>query len=404
VLRTTAQALLESGKAEGLGLANGSSGLALTHALLERVLPGRGHGERAAALIDATLAECLRTTMAPGLFSGVAGVVWLLQLLEKQGLVDLPSGFLTPFDRQLEEMVRSRALDGHLDLVSGLSGLAIYARERGEAGGALLEAVAAAFARTVIQTSRGPTWPAAPDMEADPTDPDRRPGVTAYNLGLAHGSPGVILALSLCCEDAGARPTARPLLQEAVRFLLGWRAQEQSSGFARMAYVDGATSGRTRPAWCYGDPGVALALDAAARALVDRPLALVARDLFERAARRTQVDAGIGDASICHGTAGALLWFTIARRRFGGTAFDPAIDQWGAATVDQHRPALAPTGFVRVLLEPDGSPRSSPCDGILYGSAGVALALATALGQLPPAWCRFLGVFVPWATGRRPAT
>ena len=86
-----------------------------------------------------------------------------------------------------------------------------------------------------------------------------------YNLGLAHGVPGVIALLGAACATGVAAGTARPLLDGAVAWLL---AQRLPDGFvSQFSYWagPGIKAEPSRLAWCYGDLGLAAALLYAAR-------------------------------------------------------------------------------------------------------------------------------------------
>ncbi len=59
-----------------------------------------------------------------------------------------------------------------------------------------------------------------------------------------------------------------------------------------------------RLAWCYGDPGIAASLMAAAGAAGRPDWYRVAVDVACRAAARDLALAGVKDSGICHGAAG----------------------------------------------------------------------------------------------------
>src|SRR5262249_12379647 len=124
-----------------------------------------------------------------------------------------------------------------------------------------------------------------------------------YNLGLAHGVPGVIALLGAACAAGVGVATARPLLDGAVRWLL---AQQEPDG-AGFSYCiqPGASHPRSpRLAWCYGDPGVAAAVLLAARCVGELAWEREALAVALRAAARPPDQAGVQDAGLCHGAAG----------------------------------------------------------------------------------------------------
>src|SRR5690606_21380472 len=127
--------------------------------------------------------------------------------------------------------------------------------------------------------------------------------------------------------------------------------------------------GPARAAWCYGDPGVALALMAAGSA-ADRPdWEAAAVELARGAAARPIESCQVGDASVCHGAAGLLHVFNRLYQASGERALRDAAIFW-----------LGPT--LRLLADGrwDGVPGaddlpSAKESSILEGKAGIALAL-----------------------------
>ncbi len=133
------------------------------------------------------------------------------------------------------------------------------------------------------------------------------------NLGAAHGMPGILIALSGCALD-GARLELR---NRAIRDL-ATRVQEAASwdefgstwstgiampsgSVARAAHAELAPN-----AWCYGAPGVALALSHAASALSDQELRDSAEETMLGAVARHRRRPALGSPTICHGLAGIV--------------------------------------------------------------------------------------------------
>src|SRR5262249_36720907 len=90
-----------------------------------------------------------------------------------------------------------------------------------------------------------------------------------YNLGIAHGIPGVIAFLAADYRKGMERNICRELITESVPWLLQFRHASTDGGFPNwLTSKLRAYGGRT--AWCYGEPGVAAATWAAGEAL-DKP-------------------------------------------------------------------------------------------------------------------------------------
>lgn len=136
--------------------------------------------------------------------------------------------------------------------------------------------------------------------------------VASVNLGVAHGLPGVVLALAAAFESGV--DCRHPLAVLAT-------------GLVACAYgaagVDGLVPSHLAPgnaslavqAWCYGSPGVSLAIAVAARALNDDSLLLRARGLYSTWHSKYPVGQQHG-YGFCHGLAGVVAiteWMTANR-------------------------------------------------------------------------------------------
>ena len=103
----------------------------------------------------------------------------------------------------------------------------------------------------------GLSWHTAPEW-LDPDSPESAAGY--YNLGLAHGVPGVIAFLARLLPTNVAPAQVRRLLAGAVQWLLRQKDRDERGSYR---YFVGSPG--TRLAWCYGDLGVAQALLLAGR-------------------------------------------------------------------------------------------------------------------------------------------
>ncbi len=87
------------------------------------------------------------------------------------------------------------------------------------------------------------------------------------DLGVAHGAPGVIAYLAAVARSGLASASARRLLDPMARWLPAMTIADDDQA------VFGVTAERhwqsTRSAWCYGDPGAAVALSLIDAALRD---------------------------------------------------------------------------------------------------------------------------------------
>ena len=336
----------------GDGLATGRAGLALLF---------RAAGDDQAAEDAWSRALDGVGELPIGLFDGLAGIGWTA--------ARLGPGALDPdWDQEIEDALGELAGDvpwtRPVDLVFGLAGLGLYAVDRLPRPGAekLLERVVARIGEAAIATAGGGAAFRTRPEHMKPERAQRFPdGI--FDLGLAHGAAGIAAVLARAAAAGVA--AARPLCERAVAFIL---AEDMEAGFPD-ARFPGQDPAPTRTAWCYGDPGIAVGLLAAARGLGNPAWAERALAIARRAAARPDEDSGVVDAGLCHGAAGLAHVFNRLHQASGDPALAAAAERW----------------FSRALaMDLPGEP------GVLVGAAGVALALFAATSDREPDWDGFL--------------
>jgi hypothetical protein len=208
---------------------------------------------------------------------------------------------------------------------------------------------------------------------------------------MAHGMPGVVAVLAGALR-AGITPrVTRRLFDGAVAWLLAQELPEPTDAGFALATGRGVPRTPARTAWCYGDPGVAGALLAAATARGDRALAAHAVRIAVRAAERPVAACRVNDAGICHGAAGLGHTFHRMYLTTGDPRLARAARSWLVRALDYRRKSDSIAGFgAWAPGENGGSPTWSPEVGVLEGIAGIALAFAAALTGEEPSWDRLL--------------
>lgn len=389
-----AETLREIARRVGAGraaaLSGGSAGHAIFYAYLSRYQTGQGHDGTAVRLLDRSIALLSRKPTVSSLWDGFTGVAWAVAHLEgsllEQGDDD-PNEEID--DVLLAEMERS-PWDRPYDLISGLVGTGVYALERLPRPGALscLERVVERLAETAISTQDGSTWWTSPEWIWSETRRDYPRGY--YNLGVAHGIPGVIALLGAVCAAGVAVGVARPLLSRAVEWLL---AQELGEGhamrFPSYVYPDSKPA-PSRLAWCYGDLGIAAALLSAARGAEVRSWADQAIRIARSSAARPFETTRTIDATLCHGAAGNAHLFNRLHQDTGDEELGRAAVEWYERTLQFRRPGEGAAGFSALMSDASGEMEWRPEKGMLNGIAGIGLVLLAALTGEDPAWDRTL--------------
>lgn len=379
--------------ARHLALESGGAGLALFYAHLARSTGDVAAGRRAERLLMTALDGAPQAALGPSLWGGVAGLAWATAHLQQLGVVD--DDRARSFERwahgrlagELSQPCVSGPLS-HYDLISGLVGVGVAALERlpEPSSSALLHRIVTLLNQRAEHRSDGITWWTAPEQTG-------RAGQTPhgwYNLGLAHGVPGIIAFLGLVCQAGIAPAIARPLLKGAVSWLLAQRRPFETGACFPTYLVEGGELEPGRLNWCYGDPGIAAALLVAARAVGEAAWEREAVALALRAAKRHPETAGIADASLCHGAIGAGHLFNRLWQATGEARLADAARFWLGHGLTQRRPDGRLGGFHALTVDAEGRMRRVAFRGLLQGAAGLGLALLAATSDAEPTWDRIL--------------
>ena len=382
--------------ARDLSLAGGEAGIALFFAYLDSAQPEEGHDEIALRLLEGAIEGTAVVPAGSGLYSGFAGVAWTLEHLS--GRLFDPDG--EDPGEEIAEILREHLgrSPWHVDydLISGLVGFGVYALERLPRQGGLecLENIVARLAENAEQQPAGITWHTSPDLvgvmqrETFPTG--------NYNLGVAHGVPGVIGFLGEVCAaglPATSGDEARRLLAGAVDWLFAQTMPAEASSRFPYTVAPGLPATPSRLAWCYGDLGIAAALLAAARAAGEPAWEEAALEVARHAAARPAEGSGVLDAGLCHGAAGVAHLFNRLYQASGDETLGEAARAWFERTLALRRPGEGIGGFL--AWQPTGEDRMGPLDwgtdpGFLTGAAGIGLALLAATTPVDPDWDRTL--------------
>jgi lantibiotic biosynthesis protein len=356
-------------------LAAGAAGGAFLFSALERA--GRTHGglPTSRALLAHAARSANRGPLPPSLWQGTGGVAYALSQLA--GCRPEPT-LLARFADWT-----SGVPDSQYDLISGLTGMGVLALELlpDPAAAELLKVVVLRLSASAERGELGITWASSEHL----------PRTARYDLGTAHGVPGVIGLLAGALRTPSPPAHTRELLEGAVRWTLAQRLEPGAPSALPYSAPGPHAPTPARLAWCYGDAGAAIPLLLAAEALEDEHLREAAHDLARGAAMRRPETAGVVDAGICHGAAGLAHLFGRMWQLTGDDAFAAAGRYWLDRTIELRRPELPVAGFPRLMPERERGPLLPRAEsGLLAGAVGVGLMLLAACHDDEPSWDRAL--------------
>ena len=337
-----------------------------------------------ASAIDRHL-DTLSVQSRLGLYGGWAGIGWLTTHLEAEDdfvashVEQLLAARLTEWPPQL----------GY-DLISGLVGAGVFFLERLPAEGAVkgLRLVLELLATSAEHVDGGISWFTAPEFL--PRWQRERAPKGYFNLGVAHGVPGVCWLLGQLCAADFEQDRAASLLRPALQWVRSNQPNPADAQLPSWIAVGVEPESNRRMAWCYGPLGAAAVIRSAAVAVGDDETAQWAVALALSCAEVSPEASGVRDAGLCHGTAGNAQIFRRLYSDTGHERFHAAFAAWLSATVEYQRPGEGVGGYL--MWGDIGEQRQGwvSDNSLLSGSAGVALVLLCAVTETAPRWDRLL--------------
>jgi lantibiotic modifying enzyme len=362
----------------------GPSGLALLHGYLattgaeERELAE----ERAGLRLDHIITESGERRLPASFWSGFTGIAWTNLHLEELLVGEARADLNEEVDSMLREIVRLTPWRWQYDLIAGLVGIGCYALDHPNRNLAadLLASIVERLVESSIERDGGITWWTPPTLLGVRAAARYPQGY--FDLGLAHGIPGIVALLGRACASGLVGGDALRLLEGAIHWLLANRRSDDGGPvFGR--YAGDLREFPARSAWCYGDPGVAIALLTAAQAVGEAKWEREALAIAFRACARPMDETGVVDACFCHGTSGLGHLYNRMYQATGEERFARAAADWFQQTLrrwDRH--GNEPATWLETAE--DWWQQAE----LLEGGTGAGLALLAAASSVEPGWDR----------------
>jgi lantibiotic modifying enzyme len=370
-------------------LSGGDAGIAMFFANLSTAFPGEGYQRIADQFLTRAIDAVSEVEMTPSFYGGFPGIAYAAAYLQNHFEESRETVDLDEIDEALTSYLQATPWQTYYDLVNGLVGLGVYMLNRLPRAQAVtnLERIVAHLHQLAKRGEEGITWRTPPEQLPTASREEYPDGW--YNLGVAHGVPGVIGLLSEICAMDIAQPQARVLLDGAVRWMLTQKLPQGATALFEMCKGSAHKPSPARLAWCYGDAGIAVTLMRAAQCTGTAEWAREASAIAAAARDRPLHESGVCDSCLCHGTAGLAHIFNRFYQSTGEEPFKQAALVWFDHTLKLRRPGQGFGGFLYYYLEGQDV-QWLPRPGILEGSAGIGLALLAAVTDVEPTWDRIL--------------
>lgn len=343
--------------------------------------------EKVSLMLDALDDGDLNTSLT----GGITGVAWLLDhlqtpFLDLQEVINVDASDLHPVicDSVLRDIAVAKddPLHGYIGKATYLAG-----QPSSEERNHVLTAIVDDLEKRAVRFPGGHiTWRSGINAQKTTNE--------FYDLGIAHGVSGILLCLIKLHTAGIEQERIAPLIHGGIAWLY---AQQRPDGTFPSTIENGEPIGSGRLAWCYGDLCIARAFTAYGHAFDKaylehaRNIALMAGTRDKAAGEIMHSDTDI-DICLCHGTAGMTHIFQSLCHHFPGNDLQNTVNNWLEQTLEQIDKNLAGDTFYgqREMLNRTIG-RELADNGLLYGYAGVGLALMSAMGdQRYNAWNELL--------------
>lgn len=217
-----------------------------------------------------------------------------------------------------------------------------------------------------------------------------------YNLGIAHGIPGILLFLRKLYLNKIKVNEIEILLLKACNFMLSQKhsLETHKSFFYNVSNLSGVGHD-TRLGWCYGDMSVGYALYMVS--LMHLPnfeniKSEAERILIETTRRTNLLDIGIVDSGVCHGTSSIAHMYHRLYSLTDMLEFRKAAQYWYGETLKMARPENEYAGYKLpyYLEDSESDIRELHNLSFLTGISGIGLSLISAIYPIEPAWDKSL--------------
>lgn len=316
---------LERYRGSEIGLLNGDAGHLLFDWYFQKHFEGYLNNSYFEDRLETIQSSIGLATTDLSICKGITGVAWLFELILRESGEAYSCSFNDPTDRLLESLTEPANWEGEIEFILGISGLSPYASRRLQngRGGRIIENIYNVHLSNVSFFGNDEASWETPHKSVYRLNRDEE--YQEFNLGLAHGIPGIILSLIPAASIESTRSEAKDLILKASKWLI--QQKNESPKQSTFGYVSGDNA-TSRLAWCYGDLGIAIALARAGVCLQNEHLKREALEIALNAATRDIQSSGVDDASICHGSSGIIMLFDCLDNLFEHPALKAAKQYW----------------------------------------------------------------------------
>jgi lantibiotic modifying enzyme len=210
-----------------------------------------------------------------------------------------------------------------------------------------------------------------------------------YSFGLAHGVASYLnFLIYLKTHFAALDTDICEALRVCVDFLSSYKQYDSLSKqhYPNILSIETNQFMSSRLSWCQGDLGVSNALYNTGVFLDNTLIINEAIELMNHSASISFEDSGVDDFGVCHGSAGILIQFFLASKKYN-IDYSQEIDRWYKTLKNQTK------NFEECLWYDNSTEEYFPEINLLVGSVGLGMTLLTIEGKIDSKWLEILCLY-----------
>lgn len=336
-----------------------------------------------------------QTSFTGGLMTGLSGLGFALKIInDKQHHME--HTFFDDIYHYVRRFAMTHIQPGDYDYMHGFLGECYFLLEEDNSTDnlELFQAAIKNLEKLSCKRSNGITWTNKLDARGfNPNVTDVSPLPEMYNLGLAHGMPGIIYILK-CLSLRYPELMLSPMIDDALSFLISEEAKEdkRANGRYYKAYASpyGDIHKGLTLAWCYSDLGISMIYFKLSEISGNKELFDRAIKIASFCAVKRIEDTPVETSGLCHGAAGIAHLFNKIYNITKDPIFKTASVYWFDVLFKKFIIHQNGSSLIHSISKRHNGESYNVDNGFLDGLAGIGLSIHTAIGSRTPQWDRIL--------------
>ncbi|UHA73643.1 lanthionine synthetase C family protein [Paenibacillus sp. 481] len=214
-----------------------------------------------------------------------------------------------------------------------------------------------------------------------------------FNLGLSHGITGPLSFLSLSALHGVTDDLLVSNISKLADWVCKWQVNSERGAVwpGRVTFeefmqneLQSNSTNDHRDSWCYGVPGIARSIWLAGKAVQNEEWVSLGLNAYLGIEKRIETNGGLTSATLCHGVSGLLHLIQRMYSDTGHESLGKMRDDLTRKVLDMYVPESLFGYYDHNFI--DGKLQEVDEAGFLTGTAGVAVVLASLIGDESPDW------------------